>query len=81
MINNEILNNILLKYKDDIIYIYTTKYGYYISNCIKYILEKNMYKCKIINNINHKNENLHIIFFPQKINIFPKNYIIYQLEQ
>ena len=40
-----------------------------------------MYKCKIIYNIDYKNDNLHIIFFPQKVNVFPKNYILYQLEQ
>jgi len=68
-------------FKKNIIYIYTTKFGYYISNAIKYILFKNFYISNIINNININNQDLHIILFPQSVNIFPKNYIIYQLEQ
>jgi hypothetical protein len=35
----------------------------------------------IIYNINNNNSNLHIILFSQSVKIFPKNYIIYQLEQ
>jgi hypothetical protein len=68
-------------FKKDIIYIQTTKFGYYISNAIKYILFKNFIISNIIYNINYKNPNLHIILFSQKVKKFPKNYIIYQLEQ
>jgi hypothetical protein len=68
-------------FKKDIIYIQTTKFGYYISNAIKYILFKNFIISKIIYNVDHKNPNLHIILFSQKVKKFPKNYIIYQLEQ
>lgn len=50
-------------FKKNIIYIYTTKFGYYISNAIKYILFKNFYISNIINNININNQDLHIILF------------------
>ena len=68
-------------FKKDIIYIQTTKFGYYISNTIKYLLFKNFIISNIIYEINHNNPNLHIILFSQKVKKFPKNYIIYQLEQ
>ena len=68
-------------FKKDIIYIQTTKFGYYISNAIKYLLFKNFIISNIIYEINHNNHNLHIILFSQKVKKFPKNYIIYQLEQ
>lgn len=68
-------------FKKEIIYIQTTKFGYYLSNVIKYILFKNFILSEIIYNIDYLNPNLHIILFSQKVKIFPKNYIIYQLEQ
>lgn len=68
-------------FKKDIVYIQTTKFGYYISNAIKYILFKNFIISNIIYKIDHNNPNLHIILFSQKVKKFPKNYIIYQLEQ
>lgn len=68
-------------FKKDIVYIQTTKFGYYISNAIKYLLFKNFIISNIIYEVNHNNHNLHIILFSQKVKKFPKNYIIYQLEQ
>jgi len=68
-------------FKKDIIYIQTTKFGYYISNTIKYLLFKNFIISEIIYDVDYKNTNLHIILFSQKVKKFPKNYIIYQLEQ
>ena len=64
-----------------IIYIITSKYGYYLSIVLKYILLKENYQVKIKENINLKDDNLHIILFSQKVKIYPKNYIIYNLEQ
>jgi len=64
-----------------IIKIFTTKFGHYIALSLKYILNKNNINCQIIYNIDYKDNSLHIILFSQKVNIFPKNYIIYQLEQ
>ena len=68
-------------FKKDIIYIQTTKFGYYISHAIKYLLYKNFIISNIIYEVNHNNNHLHIILFSQKVKKFPKNYIIYQLEQ
>lgn len=68
-------------YNGDIIYIYTTKFGYYISLTLKYLLYKKNINCEIVYEIDHTLSNLFIILFSQKINKFPKNYIIYQLEQ
>ena len=68
-------------FKKDIVYIQTTKFGYYISNAIKYLLFKNFIISNIIFEVNHNNPNLHIILFSQKVKKFPKKYIIYQLEQ
>jgi hypothetical protein len=68
-------------FKKEIVYIQTTKFGYYISNAIKYLLFKNFIISNIIYEVNHNNHNLHIILFSQKVKKFPKNYIIYQLEQ
>jgi len=68
-------------FKKEIIYIYTTKFGYYISNSLKYLLFKKFIIANIIYKINHNNPNLHIILFSQTVRKFPKNYIIYQLEQ
>ena len=53
-------------FKKDIVYIQTTKFGYYISNSIKYILFKNFIISNIIYKIDHNNPNLHIILFSQK---------------
>jgi hypothetical protein len=61
--------------------IFTTKFGYYISHSLKYILEQNNFEVNIVYEINHEDPNLHIILFSQKVKVFPKNYIIYQLEQ
>ena len=71
--------------------IYTNKYGIYIADCIKYMLDKMNYNSTIvysissediINNNNNPNE-IYIILFCQTLNMIPsKNkYIIYQLEQ
>lgn len=68
-------------FNKEIIYIYTNKFSYYISNVLKYLLFKNFYLSIFIDKINIYNNNLHIIPFSQKVNLFPKKYIIYQLEQ
>ena len=68
-------------FKKDKILIFTTKFGYYISHVLQYLLFKNFILSEIIYEINPNNTNLHIILFSQKVKIFPKNYIIYQLEQ
>jgi hypothetical protein len=68
-------------FRKEIVYIQTTKYGYYISNAIKYMLFQHFIKSVIIETIDYRNPNLHIILFSQKVQQFPKNYIIYQLEQ
>jgi hypothetical protein len=67
--------------KNNIIKIFTTKFGHYIALSLKHILDKNNINSQIIFNIDYKDNSLHIILFSQKVNIFPKNYIIYQLEQ
>lgn len=64
-----------------IIYIFTCKYGYYISLVIKYLLLKNNIDSVITESIDLRINNLYIILFSQKVKTFPKNYIIYQLEQ
>tara|TARA_B110000483_G_scaffold156428_1_gene185753 strand:- start:26396 stop:27202 length:807 start_codon:yes stop_codon:yes gene_type:complete len=63
------------------IQIITCKYGYYLSEVLRYILEKEDYKVKISDYVDLNSEKLHIILFSQKVKVFPKNYIIYQLEQ
>jgi len=63
------------------VYIFTTKYGYYLSLVLKYILFKNLIPSEIIYEINPSNPNLHIIMFSQKVKQFPRKYILYQLEQ
>jgi hypothetical protein len=68
-------------FKKEKVYIFSTKFGYYISNVLRYLLFKNFIFSEIIYKIDPINENLHIIPFCQKVNQFPKNYIIYQLEQ
>lgn len=68
-------------FKKEKIYIFTTKYGYYISLALQYLLFKNFIISEIIYEIDSSKKNLHIILFSQKVKVFPKNYIIYQLEQ
>ena len=64
-----------------IIYIFTTRCGIYISRTIQFLLLLNNKHSKIVFNIDKNKNNLFIILFPQKVKIFPKNYICYQLEQ
>ena len=52
-----------------------------MSSLLRYLLFKNFIFSDIIYEIDHTNENLHIIPFCQKVNKFPEKYIIYQLEQ
>ena len=47
--------------------IITCKYGYYLSNVLKYILEEENHKVFIKEYINLNDNNLHIILFSQKI--------------
>ena len=61
--------------------IFTTKFGYYISLVIKYILKQNNITSIITTDIDLAVENLYIILFSQKVKYYPKNYVIYQLEQ
>ena len=63
------------------IYIFTTKFGYYISLAIQFILKQNKISSIITFDINLSINNLYIILFSQKVKVYPKNYIIYQLEQ
>ena len=67
--------------QNNTIKIFSTKFGNYISNALQYLLSKNNIPSEIIYNVDHKDESLHIILFSQKVAIFPKHYIIYQLEQ
>ena len=64
-----------------LIYIITCKYGYYLSIVLRYILLKENYEVQIKEDINLKDDNLHIILFSQKVKTYPRNYIIYNLEQ
>ena len=68
-------------FKKDKVYIFSNKYGFYIASVLRYLLFKNFIIGEIIYKIDPKNKNLHIIPFCQKVKRFPKNYIIYQLEQ
>ena len=68
-------------FKKDIIYIFSSKYGYYLAKTLQYILFKNFIISHIVDKINYESNNLHIILFSQKVTKYPKNYIIYQLEQ
>lgn len=63
------------------IYIFSIKYGYYISKTIQYLLYQKNIKSEIVNYIDITKDNLYIILFSHKVHKFPKNYIIYQLEQ
>jgi hypothetical protein len=64
-----------------IIYIFSTKYSYYLSLVLQNLLFKENYFSILVEKIDISNDNLYIIPFSQKVNVFPKNYIIYQLEQ
>jgi hypothetical protein len=76
----EINNNIIFnEYKK--INIFTTKFGYYIAESMKYILKELKFDVNIVYEIDLNNNDLYIILFSQKVQSFPKNYIIYQLEQ
>jgi hypothetical protein len=68
-------------FSKDIVYIFTTKYGYYIALALKYVLFHNYIRSEIVYNINPLNQNLYIIMFAQLVQYFPKRYILYQLEQ
>jgi hypothetical protein len=61
--------------------IVTTRWGIYIANALRYVLFKNHILSYIVYQVDPKDDSLHIILFSQKVNVFPKNYIIYQLEQ
>jgi hypothetical protein len=61
--------------------IFTCKYGYYLSLVLKYIFDKEKYITNIVKNIDLNSSNLYIILFSQKVKKYPKNYIIYNLEQ
>lgn len=61
--------------------IFTCKYGYYLSLVLKYILDKENYQTNIVKNIDLNSSSLYIILFSQKVKKYPKNYIIYNLEQ
>lgn len=75
----EKINEINIEKKN--IKIFTTKFGYYIALSLKYIFSRNNIDTQIIYNIDYKDDSLHIILFSQKVDKFPKKYIIYQLEQ
>jgi hypothetical protein len=66
---------------DGIVYIFSTKFGYYVSIVLQYLFHENNIKSEIVYDINYKLNNLYIILFSQKVQKYPKNYIIYQLEQ
>jgi len=69
------------EYNNNKILIFSTKFGNYISKALSYILKKNNIDSEIIFKIDYNSPLLHIILFSQKVEVFPKNYIIYQLEQ
>jgi hypothetical protein len=68
-------------FKKEVVIIFSIRCGYYIANALKYILFKNFILSNIVYEINPHSDHLHIIPFCQKVKIFPKKYIIYQLEQ
>ncbi len=61
--------------------IFTTKFGFYIAHSLKYLFEQKNIQSTIVYDINPNDDTLYIILFSQKVKVFPKNYIIYQLEQ
>lgn len=63
------------------IYIISCKFGFYLSNVLKYILNQQDYEVEIKEEVDLDSPNLHIILFSQKVSVYPKHYIIYQLEQ
>ena len=63
------------------ILIFSIKYGYYISKTIQYLLTINNIKSEIVKYVDPLKDNLYIILFSHKVPQFPKNYIVYQLEQ
>ena len=80
-LKNNIENTQEALFNKEKIYIFSTKFSYYIANVLRYLLFKKYIISEIVNTIDYTKPNLFIIPFPQKINKFPKNYIIYQLEQ
>ena len=63
------------------ILIFSIKYGYYISKTIQYLLKINHIESEIVHYVDPTKDNLYIILFSHKVPQFPKNYIVYQLEQ
>ena len=63
------------------IFIISCKFGFYLSHALKYILKKQNYQVQIKEEVDLNSSNLHIILFSQKVSVYPKHYIIYQLEQ
>ena len=61
--------------------LFTTKFAYYLTHVLSYLLEKNGIPYTVVTEINPSNRALHILPFCQKIKVFPPHYIIYQLEQ
>ena len=61
------------------ILIISCKFGFYLSSALKYILEKQKYNVQIKEEVDLNSSNLHIILFSQKVSVYPKHYIIYQL--
>jgi hypothetical protein len=80
--NSSLLFNLLTNSTSKLtINIFTTKFGFYIAHSLKYLFEQKSVIVNIIYEINPNDPTLHIILFSQKIKVYPKNYIIYQLEQ
>jgi hypothetical protein len=71
----------IINFKKEPIYIFSSKYGYYLAKALQYLLFKNNILSYIVDKINYNSNNLHIILFSQKVKKYPKKYIIYQLEQ
>ena len=63
------------------IYIFTTQFGYYISHALQYLFMQCNIPSEIIYEIDLQKTDLHILLFSQKVKQFPKQYILYQLEQ
>jgi hypothetical protein len=70
--------------KNKEITIFTSKFGIYIAQDLKYTLEKINISSKIVYEITEEmlnDDSYYIILFAQLVKKFPKKYIIYQLEQ